>query len=195
MSKDGTEIVNPPWVYGPSEMKEWIDATYPARKDKKKKKEKRSILQDVRISIDIKGEKKSLTGLKLFGFERVEEHFNVIEIVQILLRGFARAGFRNVEEIRMDNQNIYRHPELRYDIRKIIEFVGKYRKGDFKRAELKVLFEENCEVKVTIKKIHARRSAPIELFFDGSIEKERLSRFLNYIKEHREIEFLYRHSP
>ncbi|RLF44776.1 MAG: hypothetical protein DRN09_02700, partial [Thermoplasmata archaeon] len=65
MSKDGTKIVNPPWVYGPSEMKEWIDATYPTSKDKKKKKEKRSILKDVRISIDIKGEKKPLTGLKL----------------------------------------------------------------------------------------------------------------------------------
>ena len=32
-------ITNPPWVYGPKEVGEWIDATYRGKEEKIKKKE------------------------------------------------------------------------------------------------------------------------------------------------------------
>ncbi|HEC81296.1 MAG TPA: hypothetical protein ENI42_02560 [Thermoplasmatales archaeon] len=206
MCKDGFKIVNPPWVYGPSEVKEWIDASYPTRKERRRGREKHDKpLENLRISFDFKGKKRELSNLflrvvfKPFGLNKVEEGFDSVAVAETLLRGFARAGFRNVVEIVVDKNVVYRHPEKQYDLRQTIELFKDYKDRGCGRVELKVMFEGNCTVYTVVRKTHRLSRHAVELVFNGRIERERVRRFLNYVTKHLEVEMFadkwFRHSP
>ena len=194
MGKDDFKIVNPPWVYGPSEVKEWIDASYPSKKDKKKKEKESEMFWNPHVSVDVKGDKKILSHpllrffLKPFGLERVEEGFDCVDVAQRFLRGFAKAGFKNVFEVKVDGEVVYSHPEKRYDVKQTIGFLEGFLGKNYVEVELRVVFDEGCEATISIRKIHARKNHAVKVFFDGRIEKERVSRFLNYVKEHLDVE-------
>ena len=191
------EFVEPPWVYGPTEVNRWIDAVYPSKNAKRVKDlDKPDYVEDLHIFIDLKDEKEDIGSLlpriilKPLGLDKVKEKLDSIEITEKLLRGFAKAGFRNTADIELDGELIYKHPEKNYDLRETIEFIGKYKKTIHHKIKFKVLSREKQMVYVTINTIHMRREHPIEIRFKGKIKVEVLHSFLNYITEHMNINIL-----
>ena len=188
------EFVEPPWVYGPTEVNRWIDAVYPSKRVKKGKDlEKPDYIEDLHIFIDLKGEKEETTKsifiviLKPLGLDRVKEKMDSIDITNILLRGFSKAGFKNIMDIELNGNLIYSHPEKKYDIRKTIEFIGKYRDIYPYNVKFRLLSRGKQTIYVDVNSIHARRKHPVEIKFGGKIEVGVLHSFLNYIADHLDI--------
>jgi len=200
MGKYRSGFNEPPWVYSPSEVMDWINASNPPHKIKKFHAEKNEkYLKNIEISLDLDVEKKEIGASnfllkkikEIAGYDDVKENFEIIPAAELMARALAKAKFSNMMKITMDGNTLYEHPEKKHDIKRSIELMvgmaNKTKEG--KNIELKATKpgREKCIAHVFIKRIHPRKEHSIDIKIDGKIKEELFNRFLNYVKEHMEV--------
>jgi hypothetical protein len=200
---DQSGFSNPPWVYSPSEVNKWIDATYPTKVSKSRvgRSSKEKYLKDIELVIDLDVKKHEivpstfLQGVlnKLVGRTVVEEQFVLLPTAELFIRGLAKAKFHNMSQIKIDGEVVYDHPEKKSDIRHTIEVLTQEAGG---RVDPSVLYlksflrgvSSTC-AEIWIKKVHAAREHSVVIRITGEIEESLFQRFLNYLKQHLSISF------
>lgn len=117
----------------------------------------------------------------------VEEDFELLPTAELILRGLAKAKFRNTAKIVVDKKILYEHPEKKSDLRKTIdginEFSNEIKNG--KNLEITAILTdvEKCTAIVKISKIHSKKEHSVEIQIKGKIRRETYHTFLNYLKE------------
>ena len=194
---------NPPWVYSPSEVMKWINATYPTKVSKSRvgRSSKEKYLNNIELKIDLNVEKHEivpsnyLLGVleKLVGKTVIEEQFALLPTAELFIRGLAQAKFHNMSRIKIDDDVIYDHPEKKSDIRKTIEVLTHeaHNRKDPSTLYLKSLLRgvHSTSAEIWIQKIHAKKEHSVLIRINGDIEESLFHRFLNYLKNHLSISF------
>ncbi|RLF29742.1 MAG: hypothetical protein DRJ99_03350 [Thermoplasmata archaeon] len=198
--KDGSDFVQPPWVYSPSEVMSWINATNPPhklRKFKAEKGKKKRCLKNIEIELDLDVEREKIDSSvfliskirELTGFEKVEEHFELLPTAELMLRALAKAKFHNVVKIVLDGKTLYENPEKGHDTMECINLLSEIanRTKEGKNIRLRVKKKEDCLCDIMIQRIHPRKRHTVEIKFKGELEEEYFHRFLNYLKNNLSI--------
>jgi hypothetical protein len=201
---DQSGFSNPPWVYSPSEVNKWIDATYPTKVSKVRvgRSAKEKYLKDIELVIDLDVEKQEIVPStflqsvlnKLVGRTVVEEQFVLLPTAELFIRGLAKAKFHNMSQIKIDDEVVYDHPEKKSDIRHTIELLTREagRRSDPSVLYLKSFLRgvgTTC-AEIWIKKVHVAREHSVVIRITGDIEESLFQRFLNYLKQHLSISFV-----
>ncbi len=187
---------NPPWVYGPKEIMDWVDASYPEKKKEKSDHDRKKIkLKNLHIKFDFDVKhteiepkslssklKSTLTGEKFF-----EEDFNLFQTAEIILRGFAKAKFKNTAKIIADGNVLYDHPEDKTDLRETIKGLNEFKEiiDRSKLLEIVAILKDvnKCVANITIKKIHGEKDHTVEIRMKGEIRGDLYHTFYNYLNE------------
>ena len=122
MSKQNPDFKQPPWVYGPKETMEWIEATHPSEKGDKKSQKKSSdnILKNMHIRLDLDVEQTKINppnvfsrlSSKITGNTYVEEHLDLLSTADAILRALTKAKFHHTVKILIDKKIQHDHPEI-----------------------------------------------------------------------------------
>ncbi|KAA0002191.1 MAG: hypothetical protein FE048_04300 [Thermoplasmata archaeon] len=200
MGRYKSNFEEPPWVYSPTEVMRWINATYPIHKVKKSHVEReKKFLKNIELSLDINVEKREITPSNFFlkkieemtGCAKIEEHFEIIPTAELMAKALAEAKFRNMMKISIDGKVIYGHPEKGHDIRKTIELLADmaHKTKEGKVIELKAMKDgkERSIADILVKKVHPKRKHAVDIKIKGRIEEELFHKFLNYLKRHLSI--------
>jgi hypothetical protein len=154
----------------------------------------------IRIDLDVKDLKTERGAfeemLHLIGLDPREADFEVLEVMEKVLRAFAKAQFKNLVEVTFDGKKVYQHPELEFDMRKVLKNI-KDLDEDFKDAEEAeaVILEHDegdTEARIKVDKIHTTFGHDIDIRIEGEISGEMLRRIINYLEENLQIEELFR---
>lgn len=196
------DFVEPPWVYSPTEVMKWINATHPSTKVKKshitRSKEKK-ILKTIELSLDINVEQTLIVSSNFFikkikqitGFTKIEEHFKVIPTAELIARGLAKAKFHNMIKIVLDRKTIYEDPENGHDLRKTIEILIELSKKSKEGNMIELLAKKDdndaCTADIIIRRIHPKKIHSINIIIKGGIEESLFHEFLNYIRNHLKV--------
>jgi hypothetical protein len=198
------DFVNPPWVYSPSEVDKWINATYSNHKVKKSsvgRSKKEKVLKDIEIVLDLDVEKKKIKPSnilkkalqKITRTQIIEEQFELIPTAELFVRALAQSKFHNMVKITIDNQILYNCPEKKNDLRDTIQLLND---ASFKQKNATSIHfianldkRKTCVAEITIQKIHPQKKHSVKIQFKGEIEEERFHRFLNYLREHLSVDF------
>lgn len=172
----------PPWTYSPKEINEWINAVYGKHKCKKSNVSRdKKWLKNVEIDIDLDVEKelKKPSGriakiIEGMGYEKVEEHFELIPTAEILLRALYTAGFKKA---RLKINGNFMEEER---IRKVAEKISYFAKEEFNKIE--IYSEKEGKVFIKISKLHSKKRHSIEIKIDRIKEKD-FQKFLIYIRK------------
>ncbi len=192
MSRYGSNFKEPPWVFGsPKETMDWIEATH---KDKKKKDDHRyekKFLKNLNIKFDFDVKRKEVDPPSFFSKitigKMVEEEFKLLPTTELILRGLAKAKFKNTAKIVVDKKVLYDHPEKKSDLRKTIEDIDEFSndisKG--KNVEITAILAdvEKCTAIIRINKIHSKNEHSVDIQIKGKIRVEIYHTFLNYLNE------------
>lgn len=199
-----SNFVNPPWVYSPSEVEKWINATYPDKKVKKSsvgRSKKKNVLKNIEIVLDLDVEKKKIKSSnvlkrvlqKITRTQIIEEQFELIPTAELFIRALAQSKFHNMVKITIGNQIVYNHPERKNDLRDTIQLFtdASVKQKNATSINFVVNLDERktCVVEITIRKIHPQKKHSVKIQFKGEIEEERFHRFLNYLRKHLSIGF------
>ena len=130
MSRYDSGFREPPWVMGsPKEVMDWIEATHPSKKEDKHKFEKQ-YLTNLHIKFDFDVEKRMIKSPCIFyraiGWNEIEEDFELLSTTELILRGLAKAKFKNAIKIVVDDKMLYDQPEKNFDLRKTIENLSDF---------------------------------------------------------------------
>ena len=185
---------NPPWVYGPKEVNDWIDATYPTKKKKISEQDRKKVtLKNLHIKFDfdvkhIEIEPSSIPSKlrsKILGDKFIEEDFDIFKSAEIILRAFAKAKFRNTARIMADGNVLYDHPEDRSDLRETIKGLDDFKVIIEKSKVLEIvaiLSDINkCTANIVIKKVHSEKDHTVEIKMKGNIRGDLYKTFYNYL--------------
>jgi len=197
MTEHNPDFKQPPWVYGPKETMEWIEATHPSEKGDKKSEKRRSnvILKNMHIQLDLNVEQTKIgppnvfLGLssKITGNTYVEEHFDLLSTADALLRALAKAKFQHTVKILIDKKIQHDHPEITSDLKKAIDILKGISRdmNQCKILEITALSDgaHRCNAKIIIKKVHKKKEHAIEILMKGRIKEESYHTFLNYLNE------------
>ena len=195
MTASGPDFVQPPWVYGPKETMDWIEATHPSKKEGKKthKDRGKELLKNMHIRLDLDVRQTTIIPSNVFSKflskitknEKIEEHFEIIHITDIILRALAKAKFRNTRKIVVDGKTLYNHPEITTDLRKTIDILEKSSLNNTRYIEISATLTdvEKCTAEIKIKKIHRRKEHSIDILMKGEIKRELYHVFCNYLVE------------
>ena len=199
MGRYKSDFAEPPWVYSPTEVMKWINATPPIHKVKKFHVEKEEkFLKNIELSLDINVEKSVVPSnffLKkiedLTGYKKIEENFEIIPTAELMARALAKAKFKNMMRIVLDGKVIYEHPEKGNDIRKTIEMLADmaYHTKKGKTIELQAMDNKSI-AEIIVKKVHPKKKHAVDIKIKGRIKEELFHRFLNYLKEHLPVEVI-----
>jgi len=172
----------PPWVIGsPKEVMDWIDASHPS-KDKKKEKHRldKEYLTNLNIKFDFDVKRKELVPpnflSRIINGKMVEEDFELYPIAELILRGLAKAKFKNLDKLVIDRKTLYEHPERKSDLRKTIDHIDDFsdeiKKG--KNADIYAILDDfkKTVAKIKIKKIHKIKDHSVEIIINGRINKQ-----------------------
>lgn len=164
MKNKEIRYVEPPWTYSPKEINEWINATYGGHKCKKANVEKhKKWLKNVEIDIDLNVEKEIKKSkniiLKLVGYEKVEEHFELLPTADIISRALRKAGYKKIKVNKMDAK---------------------------KSILIHASNDGNATIK--IRKAHTKKHHSIEIKID-KIKEKNFQKFLIYIRKRLEGTF------
>jgi hypothetical protein len=192
MSRYGSGFREPPWVMGaPKEVMDWMEASHPSKKDKDKHKFEKEYLNNLHIKFDFDVKRKEIEPIGLFSKitnkKIIEEDFELLPTTELILRGLAKAKFRNTAKIKIDGNTIYEHPEKKSDLRKTIdnidEFSSEITKG--KNLEVVAILDdvEKCTATIKINKIHKKNDHSVDIQIKGKIKKDIYHTFLNYLDE------------
>jgi len=194
MVASGPDFVQPPWVYGPKETMDWIEATNPSKKSKKTHKDRdEELLKNMHIQLDLDVKQTTIGPtnffskilLKITKNEKIQEHFNINHVADIILRALAKAKFRNTRKIVVDGKTLYNHPEISSDLRKTIDIFEKSVINDAKYIEISATLAdvEKCTAEIKIKKIRRKKEHSIDIMLKGEIKRELYHVFCNYLVE------------
>jgi hypothetical protein len=196
------DFAEPPWVYSPTEVMKWINATHPVHKVRKshvtrKKEEKK--LENIELSLDIDVEKTNIPPSHFFneiiekitGSATIEDHFEIIPTAELIARGLAKAKFHNMMKILLDGNIIYQHPENGHDLRKTIEMLTEmsHKTKQGKTIELVAKKDDNdsCIADIRIQRIHPKKVHAVDIRIKGEIEEYLFHEFLNYLRDHLSV--------
>ncbi len=180
-------LVEPPWVYGPTEVNRWINSVYPTKKEKKDEISRKPLREKLVLEIKLKKSKREIgvIGRIIKRIGLVEEEVEVTRLIDILIRGFHASGFKNLVEMKLDGERIYYHPERQHDSKKIMEYIED---KNYIEARFSIKTEGDTTAYTSINKYHRRWKPLIKVLFKNKVEIDRIHRFLNYIMEHLDIE-------
>jgi len=197
MGQQNPDFKQPPWVQSPSEVMNWIDATHPSKKtrDIKHVASGEEILRNLHVRFDLAVEQKKIPPRNIFSKfitmvtrnGNVEEGFELVPTVELVLRGLAKAKFKNIGKIVVDGKTIYRHSGDNPDLRKTIDdfsvFVDDVQEG--RSVEVTAISKEGIKSLAIVKimKIHKEMEHAVEIQIKGGIKKELYHTFLNYLTE------------
>lgn len=200
---DESPIVNPPWVYSPSEVEKWINASYPDHKVGKSKVErshKPKTLKNIEIVLDLNIEKKEIPASnlvlavlnRLTGKKIIEEQFELIPTAELFIRSLAQAKFHTMLQITIDGKTVYHEPENKQGLRDTIELLAElsHQQQTGNTITLKAIMDQRktCIAEITIRKIHPKKEHSVTIRITGEIEEELFHRILNYLKKHLSVE-------
>jgi hypothetical protein len=192
MPRYDSNFREPPWVIGsPKEVMDWVDASHPSKKKKDEERSKEKYLTNLHIRFDFDVDRRKVEPntlfLKMLGGKLIEEDFDLLPVAELILRGLAKAKFRNTAKIVVDGDVLYEHPEKKSDLRKTIqgieEFSNVIKKG--KQVEITAILAdlEKATAVINIKKIHKQKQHSVDILIKGRIKEEIYHVFLNYLNE------------
>jgi len=191
MSRDDFRLREPPWVIGSQkETMEWIEATYPSKKEKKKRKTKNDYLRNLHIKFDFDVKRNEIKPKDFFSKiirrKLIEEDFNLFQVSEFILRGLAKAKFRGIAKIYVDRKILYKHTGRKSDLRKTIQDIDEYSLeiSNGRSIEITAILDDVATIaKIKINKTHKIKEHSVEIQIKGRIKAEIYHTFLNYLKE------------
>jgi len=197
MTEQFPDFKQPPWVQSPSEVMDWIDATHPSKKTKGKKHRSsgEKVLRNLHVRFDLNVKQKKIPASNVFskfitmitGNGLVEEEFDLIPTTELILRGLAKAKFKNILKIVFDKKTVYHHSDHHSDLRKTIDDFSSITHGAKirKSVEVTAIFKEGMKsfVIVKIMKIHKKKGHAVDIQIKGGIKAELYHTFKNYLTE------------
>lgn len=192
MSRYGSGFREPPWVIGsPKEVMDWMEASHPSKKEKDRGKFEKEYLTNLHIKFDFDVKNKEIkpTGLfsKITNKKIIEEDFELLPTTELILRGLAKAKFKNTAKISVDGITLYEHPEKKTDLRKTLDNIDEYSSEILKGKNLEVVAIlddiEKCAATIKINKIHKKNDHSVDIQIKGRIKKDIYHTFLNYLDE------------
>ena len=196
MSRYDIGLREPPWVMGsPKEVMDWIESSHPSKNSHPSKKDKdridKKFLTNLHIKFDLDVNKKEIKSTNLISriirSKIVEEDFDLLTTSELILRGLAKAKFKNTARIVVDGKTLYEHPEKKSDLRKTIEDIDDFSNEikDGKNLEITAILDdiEKAEAKIKIYKIHNIREHSVDILIKGKIRERIYHTFLNYLNE------------
>jgi len=196
MSRYGSGFREPPWVIGsPKEVMDWVEESQPDKSEKDKHKFEKKYLSNLHIKFDFDVEKKVIRSPCLFcriiGLNKVEEAFDLLPTTELVLRGLAKAKFRNTAKIVVDGKTVYEHPEKKSDLRKTIDDISDFSEmiSNAKDVEIVAILDDvvKCNATIKISRIHSLKDHSVDIQIKGKIRSDIYHTFLNYIKENVEL--------
>lgn len=197
MTKQNPDFTQPPWVQSPSEVMDWINATHPSKKTKGKKhvSSGEKILWNLHVRFDLNVEQKKIPPPTIFskfitkitGNGFVEEGFDLVPTAELVLRGLAKAKFKNFTKTVIDKKNVFQHSHDDADLRKTIDDFSwippdvKIRKSIEVIATSKEAMRSIAIVKIM--KIHKEKDHAVDIQIKGGIKTELYHVFQNYLIE------------
>jgi len=192
MSRYDSTFREPPWVMGsPKEVMDWVNASHPSRKDESKIDKDKNFLKNLHIkfdfNVDHKEIKSSCIFCRIIGLNKIEEDFELYSTSELILRGLAKAKFRNLSKIVVDGKKLYDHPEIKSDLRKTIDdfssFSEQIKTGNNIEIIAILADIEKATADIKINKIHGKKEHSVNIQIKGKIRKDIYHTFLNYINE------------
>jgi uncharacterized protein YajQ (UPF0234 family) len=197
MTVQNPDFKQPPWVQSPSEVMDWINATHPSKKTKSKKHEASGerVLRNLHVRFDLNVEQKKIppsTIISKFvtmitGNGFVEEGFELVPTVELVLRGLVKAKFKNIVKIVVDGKTVYHRSVDHVDLRNTLDDL-RWVTPDVQRgtlvevtAQLKEGMKSIAHVKIM--KIHKEKDHAVDIQIKGGIKEELYHTFLNYLHE------------
>jgi hypothetical protein len=196
------DFPEPPWVYSPTEVMNWINATHPSTRVKKShvtRSKDKKILTTIELSLDIDVEKTLIVPSnfllnkikQLTGLTTVQEHIKVIPTAELIARGLAKAKFHNMIKITLDGNILYEDPDNGHDLRKtiqlLLELSNKNKEGNTIELRAKKGQSDACTADVIIRRRHPKKIHAIDITITGGIQESLYHEFLNYIKNHLQV--------
>jgi hypothetical protein len=197
MTEQNPDFKQPPWVQSPSEVMDWVNATHPSKKTKGKKhvSSGEEVLRNLHVRFDLNVEQKKISPSNIFskfitmitGNEFVEEGFDLVPTAELVLRGLAKAKFKNISKIVFDKKTVYQHSDNYSNVRKTIDdfswITHDVQIG--KSVEVTAISKEGMGIIVIVKimKIHKEKDHAIDIQIKGGIKKELYHTFQNYLTE------------
>jgi hypothetical protein len=197
MTEQNPDFKQPPWVQSPSEVMDWVNATHPS-KNKKGQKHVSSgeeVLRNLHVCFDLNVEQKKMPPSTIFSkvitmITRnglVEEGFDLVPTADLVLRGLAKAKFKNISKIVFDEKTVYHHSDHHSDPRKTIDDFSLIAHDVHigKSVEVTALLKEGTRSIATVKimKIHKAKGHAVDIQIKGGIKKELYRKFQNYLSE------------
>jgi len=192
MGRYGSGFREPPWVMGsPKEVMDWVDASHPSKSDKDKHDFEKQFLSNLHIrfdfDVDHKLIKSSCTFCRAIGLNKIEEDFDLLPTTELILRGLAKAKFKNTAKIVVDKKVIYNHPEKKTDLRKTIDDISEFSKdiSQGNTLEITAILDdaEKATAIIKVKKIHGEKEHSVDIQIKGKIRSTIYHTFLNYLEE------------
>jgi len=192
MSRYQSKFREPPWVMGsPKEVMDWIEESQPSKKKKDNHKFNKKYLTNLHIKFDFDVKRKEVESkslfLKMLGGKLTEEDFKLLPVTELILRGLAKAKFRNTAKIVVDGNILYDHPEKKSDLRKTIDSIVEFSNiiKAAKQLEITAILSdiEQAIAVIRIKKIHKTIEHSVDIQIKGKIKEEIYHIFLNYLNE------------
>lgn len=176
-----------------------FDSIATRTKKERKKKAMYKKIENVTISIDLDVKQRTHSDnfldkmMNIAGVKKVEKDFELVSTAEKVLRALAKAKFKNVNSIELDQEELYYNPTDFYDSNDAIDIMIKEIKDNEGRgseiyAELTSADFEDCMANVIIKKTHMVWYHDILIMFDGQLPGEMFLRIINYLEENLEIE-------
>ena len=192
MSRYNSGFQEPPWVMGsPKETIDWMEATHGGTKKKDDHRFEKQYLTNLHIKFDFDVTKKQIKSpcmvCRIAGLNKIEEDFELFPTAELILRGLAKAKFRNLAKISLDGKTFYDHPEKKSDLRKTIdnisEFENQIKNG--KKLEITAILAdvERCTAVIKIYRIHSKKEHSVDIQITGKIRSDIYHTFLNYLNE------------
>ena len=197
MIAQNPDFKQPPWVQSPSEVMDWINATHPSKKTKGKKHvaSGKEVLRNLHVRFDFNVEQKKIPPFTIIskfitmitGNGFVEEGFELVPTVELVLRGLAKAKFKNIVKIVVDEKTVYHHSDDHADLRKTIDDLSwitpDVQMG--RTVEVTSLLKDGIQSIAIIKimKIHKEKDHAVDIKIKGEIKKELYHTFLNYLHD------------
>jgi phosphotransferase system HPr-like phosphotransfer protein len=204
MTEQFPDFKQPPWVQSPSEVMDWIDATHPSKKTKGKKhgSSGEKVLRNLHVRFDLNVEQKKAPPSNIFskfitmitGNGFVEEGFDLVSTAELVLRGLAKAKFKILLKIVIDEKTVFHHSDDHSDLRKTIDdfslIIHDIQKE--KSVEITATTKEGTRsiVIVKIMKIHKKKDHAVDLQIKGRIKEELYHAFKNYLTEKLDLKGL-----
>lgn len=132
--------------------------------------------------------------LEVIGLHPETADFNVISVMEKVLRALAKAKFKNLAELKYDDKVVYSHPEREYDLKDVLESTREdlLTRKDLEKASARVIevAEGGLSANIDVDRIHTKFTHDIRIKFDGKIEEEFVNRIINYLEDNLKIERL-----